>query len=116
MALTLLFLGWGFNAAWLSQPTPTTSQQAVFSLALILILVQAAQAGWLRHDDPWELKALRYLVEALTALVILAVMIAIGLVLILLASLFEDPVLRFLVPIIVLIVVTAILLTRSDRH
>src|SRR5438067_1286404 len=75
LALTLLLLGWGFSDAWLCQPAPTPSQQAVFFLALILIQTQTAQAGWLRHDDPWELKVLRSLAEVIFVLIAIIIML-----------------------------------------
>lgn len=92
LALTLTLLGWGFSAAWLCRPAPTPAQQAVFFLALLLILTQTAQAGWLRHDDPWELKALRYAAEVLVAL--FAVIFVLFLI-VFVTSLVDDPVLKF---------------------
>ena len=105
LVLTLLILGWGFNQAWLCQPAPTPSEQAVFYLALIVILAQTAQAGWLRNDDPWEALAFEYGIYVLKILVIIAGILVAILLIMFIVSLTDDLFLKLIIPIVLLLLV-----------
>lgn len=63
VAAPLGFVGWGFAAAYYSVPAPTRSEQVVFWLFLVLVFLETNQAGWYRRHDPWELRALPYVLQ-----------------------------------------------------
>jgi len=99
----LLFVA-AYAFCWDYEPMPTRAQQLVFDSILVAMLVQLAQAGWFRGNDPWEIRFLEFLLFAF--LIVGAVAVVLALIFILVPAIVDraDPGL-----VVILVIVFAII-------